>query len=236
MDRPAALRLPTGPETDTVDPYVLGIDEAGRGSVVGPLVVGGFLIPETCVPQLVPLGVRDSKELTPARREEIYESLGKLGRRLTVVLDPRRIDTYVRRGRLNELEARAFGRLVRASGAARAYVDACDTDERRFGGRVAHWAGVSPERIDARHKADRDLPIVGAASIVAKVVRDRRIRRLARSLGAPIGSGYPADASTRAFVRSALLDPKTPTPWLRHSWATTQTLKPRPSPRTLESF
>jgi len=219
-----------------LDPWLLGIDEAGRGSVLGPLVVGGFLARESDLHRLVGLGVRDSKLLTPARRTELFAGLQALGRRERIELLPPTIDAFVRRGRLNELEARAFGRLVRRTGPARAYVDACDTNARRFGGRVAHWAGVEPGAVDARHKADRDLPIVAAASIVAKVHRDRAIERLAKRLGAEIGSGYPSDPTTRAFVEGALRDRGPPKPWLRYSWATTETLKPRPRSRSLESF
>jgi ribonuclease HII len=215
---------------------VLGLDEAGRGSVLGPLVIGGFLLPEAELPRLVELGVRDSKLLSPARREELFLELAKLGRCEHVVLTPATIDGYVRRGRLNELEARAFGQIVRRTSPARVYVDACDTDALRFGGRVAHWGHVEPDRIVSRHKADRDLPLVGAASIVAKVQRDRAVVRLARSLGAEIGSGYPSDRVTREYVREALLRPDELKPWLRHSWATTEILKPKLPPRTLESF
>jgi ribonuclease HII len=217
-------------------PWILGIDEAGRGSVLGPLVVGGFLAREADVPRLVELGVRDSKMLTSARRADLYEVLAKVGRRERIVLSPKTIDSFVREGRLNELEARAFGRLVRRTRPFRVFVDACDTDARRFGGRVAHWGGVSPEVIVSRHKADRDLPLVGAASIVAKVVRDRAVARLAKRLGTEIGSGYPSDPVTRAFVEESLRDPAAERPWLRHSWATTETLKPKLPPRPLESF
>ncbi|MCI4360889.1 MAG: ribonuclease HII [Thermoplasmata archaeon] len=223
---------------DGTDPnaWILGIDEAGRGSVLGPLVVGGFLARRGHIPQLTEMGVRDSKELRPAQREELYEALGGIGRREQLLLHPPMIDRFVAHHGLNELEARAFGRLVRTTAPHRAYVDACDTNAPRFGARVAHWGGVPLETVVARHKADRDLPIVAAASIVAKVVRDRAIARLGARLGTTIGSGYPADPITRDFVRDSLLHPASAMTWLRHSWATTETLKPHPPTRTLESF
>ena len=198
--------------------------------------MGGFLAREPDLPRLSEIGVRDSKELSPARREALFAEIARLGRREHVMLLPSRIDTYVRHGRLNRLEAEAFGGLVRRTMPDRVFVDACDTDARRFGTLVARLGGVGPERVDARHKADRDLPVVGAASIVAKVLRDRAIERLARSLGADIGSGYPGDPITRRFVQEVLRRPESPTPWLRHSWSTTETLKPKPPPRALESF
>ena len=220
-------------EAETI---VLGIDEAGRGSVLGPLVVGGFLLPKSALPTLTELGVRDSKLLTPSRREELFTAIAKVGHRERVILPPTTIDAYVRRGGLNELEARAFGQIVRRTSPTRVFVDACDPNAARFGLRVAHWGRVDPTCVVSRHKADRDLPLVGAASIVAKVHRDRAIARLARTLGSDIGSGYPSDPVTREYVRTALLRPGEPKPWLRHSWATTEILKPKLSPRTLESF
>ena len=214
---------------------VLGIDEAGRGSLIGPLVVGGFLVARHELGTLRDLGARDSKALSPSRREEVYGRLGSKGRRLTVVIPPTTIDTHVRRHGLNGLEARAFARLVRRTRPQEVFVDACDVDPDRFGSLVARLSGnVAPVR--SSHHADRDFPVVGAASIVAKVRRDRAIERLRDHLGAEIGSGYPSDGRTLDFVRSVLAAGPAPRPWLRHSWATAERLKPRIPARVLESF
>ena len=214
---------------------VLGIDEAGRGSLVGPLVVGGFCAPADRIDELVALGARDSKTLTPRARERVFAGLPSLGTRAEVVLSPRTVDGAVRHGRLNDLESEAFARLIRELAPDVAYVDACDPNERRFGARVARLAGGST-RVIARHHADRDYPIVGAASIVAKVGRDRAIARLRERLGDGLGSGYPSDARTIRFVRAALADgSKVPT-WVRGSWATMQRVKPRRPARTLDGW
>lgn len=214
--------------------WVLGIDEAGRGPVLGPLVVGGFLVPTDRVASLPELGVRDSKELTAAERTRIFEALGAVGERHHVVLAPSEIDTAVRSGRLNDLEARTFARLVRKTRPEIAYVDACDPVAARFGRTVAAYANV-PTRVVSRHKADRDFPVVGAASIVAKVLRDRAIDRLRQELGTDPGSGYPSDPTTRAFLADLLRRGERPG-YVRHSWQTTKDLLPRRAPSRLESF
>jgi ribonuclease HII len=205
--------------------WVLGIDEAGRGSVVGPLVVGGFLVQEHRLAELAPLGVRDSKLLTPAARERVYRRLPEVGRCCSIPLSPAQVDAAVRRNELNLLEARAFADLIRRTRPDLSYVDACDPVAARFGRTVSALAG-GIGTVHAQHGADRSLPVVGAASIVAKVRRDRAVARLARSLQIDVGSGYPSDGRTVACVRTALSDRPIPAPWIRHSWKTAERLKP----------
>jgi ribonuclease HII len=214
---------------------VVGVDEAGRGSFLGPLVVGGFAIDASRVDELRTAGARDSKELSPEERETCYARLRGLGEMRSIALLPPVVDRAVRFGRLNELEATAFGLLIRGLRADEARVDACDTNERRFAGRVARHAG-SPVRVLARHHADRDDPVVGAASIVAKVRRDRAIARLETTLGQGIGSGYPSDSVTVEFVRDWLVGHPEHPPWLRASWATMRRVKLGPPATTLDRF
>jgi ribonuclease HII len=219
----------------SVPTRIVGIDEAGRGSFLGPLVVGGFAVEPGRVEELRGIGVRDSKELTPAVRERVYLQLGSIGAMRSLSLPPSEIDRAVAHRLLNELEATAFGRLVRDLRATEARVDACDPDERRFGRRVAHHAGYVV-RVVARHHADRDDPVVGAASIVAKVRRDRAIARLALRLRQDIGSGYPSDPTTVAFVRKWLRDRPGHPAWLRKSWSTMKRVNGGPPAVTLERF
>jgi ribonuclease HII len=219
------------------DPWggILGIDEAGRGSVLGPLVVGGFRCPRDRVASLPELGARDSKAMSPAAREATYERLQGVGQCFTIVLAPPTIDRWVAHGGLNRLEARHFAAIVRRARAEEVYLDACDVDARRFGEEVGRLAGTA-DGIRSTHEADRRFAIVGAASIVAKVTRDRAVRRLARRLGARIGSGYPSDPVTVAFVRAAIAGGLRAAPWLRASWATTRRLMAEARVVPLERF
>jgi ribonuclease HII len=203
--------------------------------VLGPLVVGGFLLRSNRLEELRATGARDSKELSPEAREQVYARLPTIGECRSVVLTPREIDRFVSHGRLNELEARAFGALIRQLTPDVARVDACDTDARRFARAVAHWAD-SRAHVVASHHADRDDVVVGAASIIAKVRRDRAIERLRRRLGVEIGSGYPSDDRTVEFLREHLAHAVVRPPWVRSEWATMQRVKPqRPGP-TLDTF
>jgi len=198
-------------------------------------VVGAFVASEDRLPDVVAAGARDSKLLSPVARERTYDALLEIGEARSVELPPSEIDRHVAHHGLNDLEATAFARLVRELGPDVAYVDACDPNARRFGRLVSVRAGV-PARVVARHKADRDLPIVGAASVVAKVRRDRAIAALAARLGEDVGSGYPSDPATVEFVRAALRGGTDRPDWLRASWATMERIIPARPARPLEEF
>jgi ribonuclease HII len=213
----------------------MGLDEAGRGSLVGPLVVGGFLVPESRLLDLAGLGAKDSKLLSASERVMVYRRLASVGRAVSVSLSPRTIDRYVADGRLNRLEAEAMASLIHEAGPSCAYVDACDPVAERFGTLVSRLSRC-PTVVIARHRADRDLPVVGAASIVAKVRRDRALERLRATLGPELGSGYPSDERTVKFVRGTLAAAGPLPPWLRRSWETTARLMRERSARALESF
>jgi ribonuclease HII len=214
---------------------VVGVDEAGRGAWIGPLVVGAVAVPADGVDRLRDAGARDSKLLSPARREAVYQRIEEIGTTRSIELPPSEIDRHVVHGRLNDLEARTFGQIVREFSPVRAFVDACDTDPRRFGRRVSQEAGPGV-RVVSRHHADRLFPLVGAASIVAKVRRDRAMASLGASLGCDVGSGYPSDARTVEFVTAHVRAAAARPAWLRESWATTQRIIPALPTRTLDGF
>jgi ribonuclease HII len=214
---------------------VVGVDEAGRGSFVGPLVVGAFAIDDAQFESVREAGARDSKELTADAREAVYARLLRLGDLASVSLAPRTVDRAVRVGGLNDLEARAFGTVIRRLRADEARVDACDPNAGRFGQHVFARCG-GRTRVLARHHADRDDPLVGAASIVAKVRRDRAIARLRSTLGDGIGSGYPSDAQTVEFVRAHLQRVESAPTWLRASWSTMTRVKQAVPAVTLDRF
>ncbi len=158
-----------------------------------------------------------------------------MGERRSIALAPRTIDRFVARGGLNELELDAFARLVRSARPDTVIVDACDPNAERFGRRLAVAAGTDA-RIVSRHKADRDFPVVGAASIVAKVRRDAALAALRSALAEELGSGYPSDPTTRACVERYARDGGRVPPWMRRSWETVQSVKRARPARTLDQY
>jgi len=183
---------------------VAGADEAGRGAVIGPMVVAAVLFREEDLPNLVSMGVRDSKKLTPAGRVRVLERVMRLVVRTSVLeLHPARIDRAVgvseRLRGLNLLEAEGFAKVLKELRPDVAYVDSPDPDAERFGRLVMSKLppGIA---VFSENKADERIPVVAAASILAKVRRDGAIRVL-RGMYGDFGSGYPSDPRTVRFLR-----------------------------------
>lgn len=200
---------------------VAGVDDAGRGSVIGPLVIAGVVLDELDLPKLVKLNVKDSKLLSPHRREVLAPEIKRTVRNYAVErLFPRDIDKVVTNGRklrkLNWLEAITMAKVIENLMPHKAYVDASDVLEERFKRDILECL---PFRIPivSEHKADRNYPVVSAASIIAKVERDKEIAQLAEAHG-DLGSGYPSDPKTMRFLEHCL-DGKGEYPeFVRTSW------------------
>jgi len=198
----------------------IGVDEAGRGSVIGPLVVCAFA--SISQSELVRLGVRDSKDLTKKRREELYEILQKMPHNV-VLCQPDRIDNH---GNLNDLEVELFAEALSIMPKGEIMLDACDVNADRFARNVSSIAKLS---CNAEHKADEIYPEVSAASIIAKVTRDKAVEALSKELGIDLGSGYPSDPKTKKAVK-LLTKGETPHECLRWSWKTVIDARGEPPP------
>lgn len=200
-----------------------GIRGLPTGCLVGPLVVAGIVIEEDSVEDLKELGVRDSKRLSPRRRHSIYSSILKLSNRVhTLHIGPYEIDTVVRTGnkyrKLNYLEALYFAKVIDHLGARHVTVDACDSSPERFRSTIMQNL-KSDCHVAAFHKADRDFPVVSAASIIAKVERDRVVQKLRKKHG-DFGSGYPSDPATRTFFTDWMRKGEPLPDYVRKSWKT----------------
>ncbi len=200
---------------------VAGIDEAGRGPMIGPLIVCGVLVTEDRIPELEEIGVRDSKCLTPHRREVLYGLILETVDRISLRSIPARVidDLRGRGTSLNQIEVDAFAEIVRELRPDRVYMDAADVDPHRFRDRVAASSGLQSDECQfvAEHRADRHNVVVAAASIIAKVRRDAVIRDLHGTYG-DFGSGYPSDAKTVDFVRGLVTAGVPLPPIIRRTW------------------
>jgi ribonuclease HII len=200
---------------------VAGVDDAGRGCVIGPLVIAGILMKEEDLPRLLEIGVKDSKLLSPRKREALAIEIKRTVRQYSIIkLSPKEIDKVVESGRklhkLNRLEAQAMAKIIEMLKPDIAYVDASDVLEERF---KQHILEVLPFKVKivSEHKADRKYPIVSAASIIAKVERDKEIADLKRIHG-DFGSGYPTDPKTISFLQQCLKKFGDYPDFVRKSW------------------
>lgn len=202
---------------------ILGVDEAGRGSVLGPLVVAGVVVPENMNSVLERMGVKDSKRLVPNRRCILSRKLKKMFDYNVVVLSARDIDNLRADGvNLNEIEKNAMAEIISGLNHDKAIVDAVDVKPERYQNSLCEITGCD---VLAEHKADDNYIQVSAASIIAKQTRDEFIDELNkeyRKLGG-VGSGYPSDPTTKKFLTNFSYDEMPD--FVRKSWATVAKMK-----------
>jgi ribonuclease HII len=192
-----------------------GVDEAGKGPVLGSMFAA-------CVrgdPADLPSGVADSKRLAPERRETLASAIRASFEVGVAEIPVARIDGDADMNSLTvAAHAEALDGVVATGDAG--VVDAGDTDADRFGRRVTERLPLEVD-LRAEHGADEAHPLVSAASIVAKVDRDAHVARLAETHG-DVGSGYPGDPTTRAFLRGYVEEHGCLPGCARESWATSQ--------------
>jgi ribonuclease HII len=216
---------------------VAGVDDAGRGPVIGPLIIAGVLLEEKEISKLRLLGVKDSKMLSPRRREQLVVGIKELALKHCVEsLSPEEIDRVVETGRrlhrLNRLEANTMAKVIERLKPNVAYVDASDVLADRFKEHIAEKLTFEV-KIVSEHKADVKYPIVSAASIIAKVERDRAIQELSDRYG-EIGSGYVTDLKTIGFLEKWLTTHGSYPRFVRKSWKPAKELKSQAKTRQMK--
>jgi len=187
---------------------IIGIDDAGRGPVIGPMVLAGCMIDDKVTECLIEMGVKDSKMLTPERRDELAPKITDVCKQFHVeITHAHEIDSTLNSGtNLNKLEAIKCARIINELNEGKEKIKViidCPSINREA------WKITLLEFVENKenlefvvvHKADRDYPIVGAASILAKTTRDAEIEKLKKLIGVDFGSGYPSDPTTTKFLK-----------------------------------
>ena len=210
---------------------ICGVDEAGKGPVVGPMVVAAVAIKNA--KDIQDLGVKDSKQLTPAKRKKLANIIKEKFEFAVEIIEAEKVDEYRRQNKLNDLNREAFEKLISKLDPNVAYVDAADVNEHRFGKRIKEkLTNEKDTDVISMHKADAKIDVVAAASIIAKETREDEIRKLKNEIG-NFGSGYPSDERTIKFLKSFYADNgKWPT-GTRKSWKTLERIRPV---KTLDDF
>jgi len=222
---------------------ILGMDDAGRGPLIGPMVLAGCLIDEKTEAELKKIGVRDSKQLTPKRREFFEKKIKENAEDYdTVILYPEEIDSKNAEGlKLNELEAIAFAKIINklntASNAGgtkiKVIIDCPSTSINKWRDFLrTKIKDLSNLEVCCEHKADRNHIAVSAASIIAKNTREREVAKLKEKYG-EVGSGYPSDPTTKKFLANNAKRHSNKGIF-RKTWATWKRLKSKSEQKKLE--
>ncbi len=187
--------------------------------MLGPLVIAGISLDKKKLRKLSALGVKDSKKLSPNKRKELFKDIIKIvdGYYITKI-SPKSIDANVRKHCLNGLEAKHMAKVVLKLNPDTSYVDSCDVNPKRFGKEISTLS--ENHKIKSYHHADSRFVVVSAASILAKVTRDKAIEKLRKNYD--LGSGYPSDSKTVGFVNKFYKKNQFLPNFVRKSWKPVQ--------------
>ena len=214
---------------------ILGIDESGRGPVIGPLVMCGYLIDENNLHKLKQLGVKDSKLLAARKRSSMISRLMKLSEDLVVLKIPaKEIDKTRTMSNLNILEIARMQHIINLLEPDKVVIDALESNTKKFYSKISCRIDKNIELI-TENFADKNYLEVGAASIIAKVHRDDEIRKLHKKYGC-FGTGYTSDPRTIRFLKDWIKKNKEFPDFVRKSWITAQCIRIEKEQTKLNKF
>ena len=211
-----------------------GIDEAGRGPVFGPLVMAVAVIDKEKEDELREIHVRDSKMIAPNQREKMFDVIKQIvTEHKIIMITVDELNTLMLRKSLNEIEAMYSAQMVNGLNTKMdvLYLDSPDSIAENYAKRVVKYLEHKP-RLVSENKADEKYPIVSAASVLAKVVRDREIEKLKERHG-DLGSGYPSDEKTVKFLEAWVKEHGELPYFARKEWATAKKIMDRSKQKTL---
>lgn len=217
---------------------VLGIDEAGRGPVIGSMFVGGFMAEERDLEAVEDLGVKDSKKLSDRKRDSIESVLEQHGEKFLKEITASEIDELREVMSLNKIEIKGFVDVIKQAEPDKVILDLPEPNPERFIGKIKSELPERMQDIDfvAEHGADDKYLIVSAASIVAKTAREKHVERLHKKYGYDFKSGYPHDKPTIKFLEKFLEEKGNLPEETRESWSTAQRILKESSQQDLDSF
>ncbi|MCX8178264.1 MAG: ribonuclease HII [Candidatus Aenigmarchaeota archaeon] len=219
----------------------MGIDEAGRGAVIGPLVICGLTIDESRYDELKKIGVRDSKELTPKKREELAKKIDEIAENVVVLsVSACNIDSMRKSGiNLNQIEALKMADIINMVPADKIIIDTPSFNSNKF--RDFLFSKLDENAKKAKfvfeNYADKNYPVVSAASIIAKVERDNKIEKLKKEFNYDFGVGYSHDQKTIEFLEKLAKENNGKMPKnIRTTWETVQEIVKKYEQKGLDKF
>lgn len=206
---------------------ICGVDEAGRGSLLGPIIVAGISVSKKSISELIEKGIKDSKLLSPKKRQILFGHVIGLAESICICkIGIEDIDFHVSKNNLNLLEAEAMAITIGGMDSYKTYVDSCDVNPSRYKRTINSFLKGNNTKVISMHHADRLNVVVSGASIIAKVIRDSEISKIRLKYG-DVGSGYPSDKKTMKFVREWFEQNSEIPPFARRSWKPAQLILSR---------
>ncbi|MBI2580697.1 ribonuclease HII [Candidatus Woesearchaeota archaeon] len=182
---------------------VCAIDEAGRGPIIGPMVMCGVLTDEEGAAELKKVGAKDSKLLTPKQRQQLFGKIVKIVKDYKIVIiSPAEIDASVKSDdgmNLNWLEAHKSAEIINALNPEKIIIDSPSNNVANYRKYLVKLLDNKKVEAVVEHKADVNHVECSAASILAKVTRDEEIEKIKKVVVEDFGSGYLADPKTIEF-------------------------------------
>lgn len=200
------------------------------------MVIAGVVIDKKDREKLKAFGVKDSKQLSPKKREALALDIESIARSIIILRVPScKIDSYMKGGRnLNKIEAMKMAEIISMSNADKVYVDSLNppTKKKKKANKFRDLVqSFMPDKKDIdmvfENRLDQSVPAVSAASIIAKVERDRAIEEIKKKVGFNFGVGYSHDARAIQFLEKVLQENKEPSNYIRWSWSTVQSTATR---------
>lgn len=207
---------------------IAGVDEAGRGPCFGPMTLSIVIMDKKNEKNLKKIGVKDSKDIIATKRDLLFNELKpQIIEENTLIVTNIEINDLMVRKNLNEIEAMKVAELINKSNNKFdiIYIDSPDGVKGKFESRIRQYLNKEKKdvKIVAENKADSKYIVVGAASILAKVTRDRETEKLRKEFG-DFGSGYPSDPKTKKYLEEYYQKNKKLPTFSRIFWSTCQKL------------
>jgi ribonuclease HII len=198
---------------------IAGIDESGRGPVIGSLFMAGVLIEEKDSVKLKKIGAKDSKLVKAQDRIPLSKEILKIAKNSKVIqVTPKEIDDAVKSEdmNLNWLEAQKVAEVINHLKPDKAIIDCPSPNLEAYSDYIKRYLSNPNIKLIVEHKADSNFPSVGAASVLAKIAREKDVAAIEKKVGESIGSGYPANKVCQKFLKKNY---KKYPEIIRQSWA-----------------
>ena len=209
-----------------------------KGAVIGPMVIAGVTLEKKYEKKITALGVKDSKQLSPKKREELAPLIEEIAKNIVVIKVPAcKIDANRLHGiNLDMIEAIKIAQIIEMSPKSRIYVDSLGQNPKKFERMIRnHLPKEKKFDLIVKNYLDESVPVVSAASVIAKVERDREIEEIKKKVGVDFGVGYSHDKRTIEFIKYLMKKGELPS-YVRKTWITVENLKAKKLQMKIKQF